>query len=390
MLNRVIPLTRLVWPVVGASGAKALLQVVIAAAILSNSTPENAIALFQLFFLQATCIALISAAGYMRGFATGESPDLIADLLASRLFLAVLVVALVVPFHSALPGGEDLIMEKVLLAIGAVATGLTAPLQGHLARTRGNLAGFGPSLLFSVLATILTVAISWQSTPWAIAYLTLSQVGTLSLMLWRAKRIVRATAARLPSIATMDFVASNLVVFFVGAANVAGMLFTFFIREYWSAIVPKEAAATIFFMLRIADSVLGTATLLMVRLDLRKHIATLRGPLGYIALLIALLIALTSIHAAYYVVAMPFSIAIAQLVVELVRYPSSAAYIVQSSNPRSLRYLTFIILPQLIGAAIVFVTGWIDSTLGLQSFLVSVSLAALAINTLQRPSTGTI
>lgn len=384
MRSRLASTLRLSLPVLGASGAKALLQIVVAAAIVSGAAASDAAAIFQLLFLQATGIALISAAGYMQGFAVGDDETKVAELITVRLALSALVLGLVAAMHCALPSGTEMATEKALIAIGAVASGLLAPLQGYVVRKRGNLAGFGPSVLVAGLALVPAMAFARENATLALFWLTFSQVGTLVLMALRERQVLHVVTSQLRTMDGGKFLASFRLLASVGAANTAGMLVVFLLREYWSAHAAPQVAAVTFFVLRIADSVLGVSTLLMVRLDLKRYLSSIQGAAALLALLAVLAIGLSSIHAAFRFFTLPASVLLAQVIVELMRYASAAAYVLQSSDPRSLRYLAFVLGPQIIAGTLVFATGWIDTARGLQSFLFVVALTGLAIHSLQK------
>jgi hypothetical protein len=319
----------------------------------------------------------------MQGFAAGDDEERVAELISARFALSILALIVLLPMHSLLPGGNALAAHQTMIGIGAVATGLTAPLQGYVMRKRGNLAGFGPPALVAGFALVPAATLAHDNAILALFWLMFSQVGTLVVMSLREGPVLRVVASQLRSIDCAKFLVSFRLLASVSAANTAGMLSVFFFREYWSAHAAPEVAAVTFFVLRIADSVLGVSTLLMVRLDLKRFLSSVRGAAALLALLAVLAIGLSSIHAAFRFFALPASVLLAQFIVELVRYASAAAYVLQSSDPRSLRYLVFVLGSQAIAGTLVFATGWIDTALGLQSFLFLVALTSLAIHSLQ-------
>lgn len=311
---------------------------------------------FQLVFIQSIIISVVSAAGY---FSTIERADGVRDVrvITGHVGVALLVAAMsVIAAFVYFEGFErDMFM---LVSLGALATGVTAPFYGVSCRVCGFRGTYLPQICLAVLSALFLILLAAAtgdgdgSAHMPYLFLVGFQLAAAVLVVVRVvpslSIFVEGTLRARPA----DYSGFSRVLVY-GVLNAGTVLGIFVAREIWSGNVAVAYSATVFLLLRIADSGLQVLSMVwaavpgsidwVVRWRRRIFVAILAGLAASLSGLGILTLGGAPIFVTF---------VISQALLELVRVPATSAFVLQMTRGTSLSYAGYVVAALASGAGV--------------------------------------
>lgn len=328
---------------------RAFFLLALSAQVYISLSSDQAASFYQLVFFQAIIIAFLSASGFFRAQELSDDSSSISYLSTN---MGLVLPSAILPLFLALfiDAYRDFGIELALIWIGAAAAALTAPVTGIVLRKQGPFAAFMPVLVSAALMIVVLVSIpDWSPlTP----YIVLVSFQGLSFLIlnarapWLAIGILQSWG-RSGERLNLSLLKQNGI---VGTVNLANLLVIFFVRHLWEMRAAPDTVAAVFLVLRYSDT--GIQVLHQVlsgqvfAFGMMKRRST-----PFLLFSGGCLVAIAFVGLRNFP-GSPIALALlAQVILDIVRYPASIGFLFQMQQFDMRRYIQFTLVPPLVGFA---------------------------------------
>ena len=337
------PLMSRVAPIALSVAARAALFLVLSWYVYAFAEAGAAADFFQDMFFQSVLITFLSASSFFAVVSKGWDTSKDTLLMLTHCFMAIITIVVVGLLYwvgdLGIPGG-------ILLAllVGALATGLAAPLTGVIMRRHGTWVAYGPSIVLAPLFLGFLAIPGSDTILTCVLAIVGFQVSVFVVVAYVGRDVVLGTFRLQSAGRTSETARALWSTFVFGALNAAFVGYFYWFRELWVEVQPAEIAAAVLFVYRIFDTLLG---IVIVDLGSRFNVMTLVDrqaqrlmlpvvSLGAVVLLLLSVLEVSTLS--------PLAVALAgQFTLECARLPMIIFFLYQSARRSGIGYIAYIV-----------------------------------------------